>query len=151
MLALQPTGLVEHVRGFSFPLVVGGFEYIEGVFIVTFKAGTGARIHQAVVAGRAPATAIAATLTVGGVAFMSGEHAIGSRPPTPAPVVPILGWMLLVGACVAIVGTVSLLALVHLLDADDWQRCQDINVTGTISTGIPASTLSSRFWQESSP
>ena len=46
---------------------------------------------------------IAATLAVGGAAFMSGEHAVGSRPPTPAPLVPILGWMLLVGACATIV------------------------------------------------
>ncbi|WP_340119844.1 monovalent cation/H+ antiporter subunit A [Pelagibius sp. 7325] len=46
---------------------------------------------------------VAAALAVGGAAFMSGEHAMGLRPPTPAPLVPILGWVLLVGACIALV------------------------------------------------
>lgn len=46
---------------------------------------------------------VATTLVVGGAAFMSGEHLPGTRPLTPAPLVPVLGWLLLVGACIAIV------------------------------------------------
>ena len=46
---------------------------------------------------------VATAVAVGAAAFMSGEHAMGLRPPTPAPLVPILGWLLLMGACVAIV------------------------------------------------
>ncbi|NIA67140.1 monovalent cation/H+ antiporter subunit A [Pelagibius litoralis] len=46
---------------------------------------------------------VTATLAVGVTAFMSGEHAAGLRAPMPAPLVPILGWLLLVGACIAIV------------------------------------------------
>lgn len=46
---------------------------------------------------------VAATLTVGTAAFLSGEHVPGTRPHTPAPVVAVLGWLLLVGACIAIV------------------------------------------------
>ena len=42
-------------------------------------------------------------LVVGGVAFTSGGFAQGTRAPTPAPFVPILGWLLLVGACMALV------------------------------------------------
>ncbi|MEQ8357635.1 MAG: monovalent cation/H+ antiporter subunit A [Kiloniellaceae bacterium] len=46
---------------------------------------------------------VAAALALGGAAFTSGEHAMGLRAATPAPLVPILGWLLLVGACAAIV------------------------------------------------
>jgi multicomponent K+:H+ antiporter subunit A len=46
---------------------------------------------------------VATTLAVGGAAFLSGEHLPGTRPLTPAPLVAILGWLLLVGACIAIV------------------------------------------------
>src|SRR3546814_112932 len=44
-----------------------------------------------------------ATLTVGIAAFMSGEHAAVQRPPTPVSFVPLVGWLLLMGACLAIV------------------------------------------------
>ncbi len=46
---------------------------------------------------------VTASIIVGGVAFMSGAHEAGLRPLTPAPVIPILGWLLLVGACAAII------------------------------------------------
>ncbi|MGF1593019.1 MAG: monovalent cation/H+ antiporter subunit A [Kiloniellaceae bacterium] len=46
---------------------------------------------------------VAAVLVVGAAAFTSGEHAMGLRPPTPATFVPVLGWLLLIGACVTIV------------------------------------------------
>src|SRR3546814_9063180 len=44
-----------------------------------------------------------ATLTVGIAAFMSGEHAAGQRQPTPVSFVPMVGWLLLMGACLALV------------------------------------------------
>jgi len=46
---------------------------------------------------------VTAAIVLGGAAFTSGEHALGTRLPTPAPIVPILGWLLLMGACAAIV------------------------------------------------
>jgi len=46
---------------------------------------------------------VATTLVVGATAFYSGEHVMGTRLPTPAALVPIIGWMVLVGACFAIV------------------------------------------------
>ena len=46
---------------------------------------------------------VSTVLAVGGAAFASGDFAVGTRLGTPAPLVPVLGWMLLVGACVAIV------------------------------------------------
>jgi multicomponent K+:H+ antiporter subunit A len=46
---------------------------------------------------------VAAVLVVGTAAFTSGEHAMGLRPATPATFVPVLGWLLLIGACIAIV------------------------------------------------
>jgi multicomponent K+:H+ antiporter subunit A len=46
---------------------------------------------------------IAAVLVLGTAAFFSGEHAAGQRSITPAPLIPILGWLLLVGACITIV------------------------------------------------
>ncbi|WP_422366579.1 monovalent cation/H+ antiporter subunit A [Pelagibius sp.] len=45
---------------------------------------------------------VAACVAVGATAFISGEHAAGLRAPMPAPLIPILGWMLLVGACIGI-------------------------------------------------
>jgi len=46
---------------------------------------------------------VVTTLTVGGAAFMSGEHALGDRAAIPATFVPVMAWLLLVGACIAIV------------------------------------------------
>ena len=46
---------------------------------------------------------VAAAVAVGAAAFTSGEHAVGNRLPTPVDVIPLLGWLLLVGACIAIV------------------------------------------------
>src|SRR3546814_16771968 len=34
---------------------------------------------------------------------MIGDHAAGQRPPTPVSFVPLVGWLLLMGACLAIV------------------------------------------------
>src|SRR3546814_3075038 len=47
---------------------------------------------------------VATALAVGGAAFLGGDHLPGTRALTPAPFVAILGWLLLMSACVAIVG-----------------------------------------------
>ncbi|HMA15178.1 MAG TPA: monovalent cation/H+ antiporter subunit A [Kiloniellaceae bacterium] len=46
---------------------------------------------------------LGASLVVGFGAFVSGEHAAGLRPTTPAPLVPLVGWVLLMAACAALV------------------------------------------------
>lgn len=56
ILTLQHTGLIDHVRRQPLPLIMRGVEDIEGMFVVTFKACTGACKHQIIVAGRRPAT-----------------------------------------------------------------------------------------------
>src|SRR3546814_17683038 len=47
---------------------------------------------------------VATTLVVGGAAFLGGEHLPGTRALTPAPFVAVLGWLLLMSACVPLVG-----------------------------------------------
>ncbi|WP_420348465.1 monovalent cation/H+ antiporter subunit A [Pelagibius sp.] len=46
---------------------------------------------------------IASALVVGTAAFAGGEHLAGTREMTEAPFVPVLGWLLLIGACISIV------------------------------------------------
>jgi hypothetical protein len=65
MLSLQPAGLVDHVWSGPLPLVVGGVKYVQGVFIVTFKTGTGTGIYQIIVSGVAPATPTLFTTILG--------------------------------------------------------------------------------------
>ncbi|MEX2631506.1 MAG: monovalent cation/H+ antiporter subunit A [Tistlia sp.] len=46
---------------------------------------------------------VTAVLLVGGGAFLQGGHGAGTRPMLTAPVLPVLAWALLVGACLSLV------------------------------------------------
>jgi multicomponent K+:H+ antiporter subunit A len=77
-----------------FDATVGGFAALSHVLIDGLHNGS-LRRYLAIF--------VATTLAVGGGAFMSGEYAVGDRPALPATFVPVMGWLLLVGACIAIV------------------------------------------------